>query len=464
MVVHPIRKGPLIGERPRAPAARTVNQLRRMFYLRSGSLAACWKWASARGAKPTSLDVQMIIDPFGQTRDVSVISRDPLDSELVTCLRAALTPTEWLIDVQPRPTRLSATLSFVLADQPAWKKPPKQPTPPAPSSEPWRGTVCTLVLDDVPIEEIHLPFDLVVSDADDRRLATPGTARWDRCRDSARETDKRTIRMAVRSNMGALQACYADAIQRVPGLAGDVQVIALFGPRGAAPTATTTGAGDATLHACMTAAIAPLWLDTPTPAMLEVHSTFTFTLDPAPPPTRDPAALLAGGETDDAIAAWTSIIATPHAPIEACRARIGIARAMIELAPWLDDPRVLAAMTDLATFVLTLRGGSQSACLEDVKPLLSIYSQISAHDDPSASVVRPRRPERLAAILPLAPHLDWGPSLRWHHAEYLLTTSRKAEGRAILQELASDPTIGADVTERLERAKQVQSVNDRCLW
>jgi hypothetical protein len=271
----------------------------------------------------------------------------------------------------------------------------------------------------------------------------------------------------VKSNYGALQSCYADAAARDPSLAGDVMLQVTFDRAGATNTARITGGvGDPGLHACLIAAIKDLWISPgPRDALaLEVNLTFTLAPLPSPRPAADdPVALLAGGDAEGALVAWTAKLRTPVSPELACRGRAGVLLAIAELAPWLDDARVHAAIADLARAASALSIEHARTCVAPVADVILTFTR--ARGQPGGEhLLTHIWLERYTAALPLAPYLDDGASLRWHHALALLHTPRRAEAMTLLEKLAWDPKIGAAVAQELERRKSAptEPISDTC--
>jgi hypothetical protein len=273
------------------------------------------------------------------------------------------------------------------------------------------------------------------------------------CIQYSNSPDKAQLRIALESNRGALQGCYADALQRQPDVTGQLRVTTVFEPDGRATQTQVTGAGDDALHRCVSQAIDDVWLD---PSVGEADAlAATFLFDLAPPPTpagNTPAALLDAGDVDGALAALETALKTPHTPLEGCRTHATIVRAMMLAAPWLDDDRVRQALADLAQAARALPPADGRACVAEVEPSLQKYTRVNLRtNDPDGERPPIRYLERFEAVLPLAPLLEWGTALRWHRAAHLLSTPRATEAETELAELAHDPTIGTYVTEWLAR-------------
>ncbi len=468
MSLWPLRKGPRIAERPRTGLGRTTRELRAVFARNHADIASCWKYQTSRGAKTTLLTAGMTIEPLGSTRDLTVTGERSEDQALAACVTTALS-TSSFIETTTRPIRLTARLAFTRSQQPEWKR--AWPTPVAhPDRDLRTGTVCSHVIDDGQVAQVELPKPLEVTDWDDsREPPSRGAVPEVRvgCAQTFVDTDKRAIRMGVKSNYGALQRCYADAAARDPRLAGEVTLQLTFDRAGATNTARVTGGvGDPALHACLVAGLEDVWVSPGPHAALALEANLTFTLAPlpSPPPAADdPVALLAGGDAEGALAAWTAKLRTPVSPELACRGRAGVVLAIAELAPWLDDARFHAALADLARAAAVLSPERARTCVGPVNETINELTHARGQPyggHPMTHVWL----DRYTAALPLAPYLDDGAVLRWYHATALLNTSRRAEAMALLEQLAWDPKIGAAVTKELEQRKRTatEPISDTC--
>ena len=456
--VAPLRRGPTIAERPYVGYERTFEHARAMLFRRSDVVTACWKWASARGAKETTLSVEVTVDPRVSTTSTTVTSAAAGDDELIACVNEMFVPATWS-GPRSRTMRVSAELVFN-NDQPTWPKPPARPKGPTKMAAMPRALTCPA---DSSTDEIRLPA-LIVTNWDDRQVRAADAlipARRTACAVARHEIDKAAIRIALRSQIGALNACYAEAAQRTPDLAGDVGAKLLFYKSGTTGQVQVAGAGDPILHACFTTVLEALWVD-PVTEPQEIEVNLALTLAPVPPPSADPSVLLETGDVDAALAVWVEQLAAPHLPLNGCLAHAGILRAMTTAAPWLDDARVTGAIANLARSALALAPQPAKTCLAGVEGLLRNYVRLGGNWPPP--IDRPMRHlERYEAVLPLAGLFEWGPYLRWHHADWLLRTSRAVEGEDALSELASDPTVGAAVTTWLEqRAARPEMLHDTC--
>ena len=454
ITLHPVRTGPRERDRPRLGIARSAPDLVWPLVWREAPISACWKFAAARGAPATTLAVSMTIDAFGTTRDLAV---DGANASLAACVRRALVDVN-LTSTSSREDHLTATLAFERADQPAWPTLPPAPEVPRPPLERRSGVRCTPILDDRPPIEVRLPWTFSVSDADDSREPRghrPPLMRVS-CAITSLAADKAELRTALDANLGAFQACYADARDRAPGLVGDVVVNVTFDDTGGAPSArVTSGVGDPAFHACLSAAAAELWIAPPPDHGQQLVANFTLSLEP--PRTAaadDPDALLAAGEADAALAVWGARLAAATTNLARCRARAGVIEALAQILPWLDDARLHAALRDLATAAAQLPREDAHACVARVAP---VVARLVGVDRPINDFRRRTWVwlERYATALPLAPYLDDGDEVRWRYAEALRITPRVAEADALLEALATHPKIGAAVTATVkDRAHQ----------
>lgn len=197
---------------------------------------------------------------------------------------------------------------------------------------------------------------------------------------------------------------------------------------------------------------------------LEVNLAFALAPLPSPPPAADdPVALLASGDAEGALTAWTAKLRTAVSPELACRGRAGVLLAIAEIAPWLDDARFHTAIADLARAAGALSPAAGRACVAPVSETIKAFTRARGQPyggHPATHVWL----ERYEAALPLAPYLDDGPVLRWYHAQALFNTARRAEGMALLEKLAWDPKIGVAVTQKLEQRRRspTEPISDSC--
>lgn len=466
MILAPLRRGPRLADRPRIGIGRTSYDLRAMFAHNATEITDCWKAATSRGATPTSLVVGVVIEPLGNTRDLTVESTRAQDDPLVACVRAALA-TFTFTGTTTQPIQLGATLVFERSTQPEWSHVVGAPVA-QPDQDLRIGTVCSPVLDDAPIARVRLPNPLHVTDWDEsreppRRGQVPSVRIG--CSISMFETDKRTLRTAIKSNYGALQACYAEAFERDPALKGDVMLRTWFRRSGSAANPMVTGGvGDPSLHACLVAAVQDLWVAPGPSEDLGLEVNLTFTLEPpaiATPADDDPVARYTAGDFEGAIAAWTAKLNTPVSLTLGCTGRAGVLLAIAELEPWLDGGRLRAAIADLARAAAALSPEAARSC---VAPVADVIAELTrARGQPMGTQLTYPWLERYEAALPLAPYLDDGPTVRWFYAEALLATPRAAEGLELLQKLAWDPKLGPSIARELEaRAERTEAISATC--
>jgi len=454
--MRPLRHGPTISERPYIGYDRTLETARSVFYDRSASVTECWRWASARGAKETTLAVELTLDPRGSTSGLSITSAQTGDDDLIKCVTDMLAPPHWGAP-RAHATRVHTFLAFN-NDMAPPPKPPARPKPPS-SKPPKPALPACAPATPPPDDDVFLPL-LVVTNYDDARATDGLVMPRRRCMPyRSRDVDKAMIRISIRSQQGALDACYADALARTPSLAGDLGAKLLLDAAGYARDVEVAGAGDKALHACVAAALDALWVVPSVPSQ-EVEVNLAIQLLPTLTTSADPKVLLEAGNPEAALAEWVNVLRSPHVPFQGCLAHAGILEAMAVVAPWLDDDRVRIAFENLARSALALPVEQGRFCIAKVEGLLKSYVRIQ---DPGAPVTAARHLERYEAALPFAPFLESGSSLRWYHAFWLLRTDRASEGEDLLAELARDPIIGTKVTDWLDkRAKQPQMLHDHC--
>ncbi|MBS1121342.1 MAG: hypothetical protein H6Q90_3570 [Deltaproteobacteria bacterium] len=460
--IEPVRRGPTTADRSRAGLPRSSLQLDEAFNRAAQPITRCWKWASARGATPTTIEVTFTADGFGKTSQLSVTAKHHASAELVGCLQDTLRELE-LRELSARTTRMTATLLFTLADQPPWPARPRRPI--AIAAEGLRQRTCTPILVDGPIDRVKAGVPLEVSDADASRTPHLPTVRVG-CVTRSWLPNKRDIRQAFEANLGAYQRCYADARSRDPGLAGTVLLTARFAGSGIASNVTVSGAGEASFESCLVAAARDVWL-TPSPgAGHSIEVRFPLALVPATQPTAQTAeALLVAGDSDAAIERWAAELATSRDAPSACLARVGILRALVAQAPWPDDARTDAALRELGAFAATMRRSELLPCIEQASDLIRELAMAEVGQQRN---FRWSSLGRVEAMLPLAQAIDgalarrrpsspeprrWYPELRLLRAELLLLDGdRRLEAISELKALAAtrDEAIDQDVHGMLD--------------
>ncbi len=448
IAIRPVRTGPRLAQRSRAGKARSWLQLDEAIARAHGKLAGCWKWAAARGAPETTLDLAFTMTPLGKTIGHSIVDPAGKSPELVACLQDNLVHLA-IDEPSPRTTRMRARVAFVRANQPAWPTPPKRPSPAPPEAH---TRTCVPVLDDAPVDQLASPILYTVDDFDEARnpptrgvpVVFLGCRRFDRL-----QLAKVDIRTAVESNRGAFEACFADALARDPALAGIVDVHLRFVAATTPTEIAVTGPGDDAFHTCIDAATRELWMPE-VAARDTLDANLHFELAPAIalPATASPRERLAAGDADAALAGYLRALAAAHDDRTRCDARAGILQAAAALAPWLDDVRVIAAAKDLTTFAASVPEPIAKGCLEPLDELLRRIAY--GHRGDGTQTLRWSWLDRTEAVLPAAPRLAWGPLLRVLHAAQLaMTVAHHTAGVEALHALAD--TVGADVRGLVER-------------
>src|SRR5688572_5296267 len=112
----PVTWGPRAANRSRATPTRSAAQLDRAIGRRAHEVAQCWKWASARGASATRVDLAVTIDPFGASSDLALVAATP-NAELTACLSQMLSGLV-LGGVTSHASRMHAAIDFQRVDQP----------------------------------------------------------------------------------------------------------------------------------------------------------------------------------------------------------------------------------------------------------------------------------------------------------------------------------------------------------
>jgi hypothetical protein len=441
--LYPSKRGPVLANRSRAAKSRSWLQLGDVILRSEPFLSGCWKWASARGATPTTLDVAWTMTPFGTTTNYTFTGGSP---ELVACLQETM-PAVSLRETSSRSTRMRTKIDFVLADQMPWPKPPRRP--PIEKPKP-RMKRCVPVLDGVEPDIVTSPIVYTVDDSDDSRtvqLKNVPTVKIGCVSVGNIHTDKDSVNIAMSSNIGAYQTCYADALERDPKLAGSIGVEVVFVDAATPSNITITGTADETFRTCLHAAVADVWLPEAAP---EANIVATFTYDLVPASSVVPMSTTATYVTE---------LRSARTEKARCAARAGILKTIVADAPWLDDARVLAVTKDFATYVAKLPDDSFFECTSIVDRELRLVAyggrSMGEHQ------LRWSWGDRTAAVMPLANRIGWGDQLRWFHAS-TLATSGNPDGLTQLRALAigaSEPRFREMAAGELTRFEQPRFVD-----
>jgi hypothetical protein len=251
---------------------------------------------------------------------------------------------------------------------------------------------------------------------------------------------------AFTANLGAFQACYADALarnlerqvhtqRRVPPLDGLFELRVVLSGLGKPRVVDVQGPGGGKLYRCMTKAASEVWLpERPSRAPIEAVVRFTLT----------PTTIV----TPIDIAKHERALASASGALQHCKARADLLYALIVQRPWLDDARLIAETRALTREALALP--EPKLCLEPADGLLkAIAGDLNlSRSESSWSLL-----DRIEAVLPIADHVEWGLELRWYHASTIaMLPQRNAEGIGILRALAqSDSLAGALAEGELSR-------------
>jgi hypothetical protein len=301
-------------------------------------------------------------------------------------------------------------------------------------------------------DEVTATTTFLVDDHDDRRGAGPPGIRVRGCRAiDLDDISKAEIRRAFNSNIGAFGACYRDALRRVPGVAGDLAIRAVFGPT-SIDDVTVEGPGDAAFHACVASATRALWI-TPRPHAGATEVNYHFKLGPDQhqvPAGSPPEAYFTVEDYPRALAAWGELLARPLDGAAGCRARAGVVRAFAQLAPWLDDARVLAATRDLMRHAAAIDPAEAAACLEGVQPLLLDIA--GRRVLPAWSALH-----RIETVLPARHLLADQHRFRVVYGDQLIAHERHDLARLELEAIVNDPKLESE-SPRVEATRRLQEL------
>jgi hypothetical protein len=380
--LYPVAQGPRVEEMPRGEGLpRTLDELYDAIGLQAPLMNTCYRWARSHSAgklQAATVQVELQIDPFGLVRHVSAEGGgNDLDGCVADVLRAVS-----LERSTARATLAKVRLAFAPAALNAPLDVPSRPKVEAASLPP----ICVEREGPMPTDELEQPgngpfvtFDDWTAQREqiDWQRAHPGKRRprvYRDCTAISGRMPPQAFQRALASNKGALQTCYAAARQANPSLSGRLAVTYRVDAEGV-PKKVDVEAPSGDLATCVRAAIEQVRVPFVNPDVT-VTSRHTFTLEPPPAPLpAEPAergkVLIERGDAVGAVEAFVEVVRR-NADGDACMGRLGILRAMLARAPWVDDPRVWAALDDFVAVGPTLPASSATnACLEEAAPVVA---------------------------------------------------------------------------------------------
>jgi hypothetical protein len=337
------------------------------------------------------LHVRLILDHFGRPAEVAVRSEMP-DAGLADCVQDVMygLHVRFFSPQQPK-----ATVRLQLR-RTGLGRPPEQLPRPTRRPAQLPADLCVAVFSPDPAVRLSGTTDeggkddaSVVLDIDDwdetqaqreakeaKNSAADGMPRphpfpvldagYPRCVLSARSLHER-----LQHNMGALRACYAEAVQRRPGLAGEVTIEGRVDAAGTLHAGSRPGPDlDDALLRCLADAVAEVWIDRPLDTCEEgiqaTPFTVRFDLDPRPlpslppPPERDTASAIESrghrqlefGDGEGAMRSFSALLRQKPEHERACIWHQGMLTAAHQAEPWLHK-RVEAAALTLMEFALS---------------------------------------------------------------------------------------------------------------
>jgi len=277
---------------------RHPDSIRAAISAEADSIASCVQDASRRGVHTPvafletphfELAATLTIDPFGTASTVTVDGGG--DPKMRDCIRDVLRLAR-VARRTPRETVARVPL-YLLGSYDGRKKLPKpQPVRTTPRSE---RAGCVLAIDPLPRDTLDVP-EIVIN-------WLPGEYRNPRQFCGTRDVDKAQIRRTMDDSRYAFEACFAASAST----RGVVDLEFVIGSHGVPTNIAITGAGDAAMHACITAAMSNVGFQRVENPVL-VHWSFSLDSPPSQLPTdcAGRAALVATYSMHDP-RAWTAI-------------------------------------------------------------------------------------------------------------------------------------------------------------
>lgn len=361
VLLYPHREGPRIQERPRAFEAPTLAELRAAVEARASHLLQCASWA--RGAGPTlpaSLQVELEVDPLGQSARPTIAATGGSSPRLLACAAEALSNLH-LRPFSGHRARARFAVAFEAEGIPPSRTQPRFTLDPAvpPDS-------CVDVPEPAPSVEL----------ASDAPLLTVRAGRSPALRAPAviaLQSDAGALHRALVAQLGAVRACLADALEAPhPALGRSVYRVRFdaAGTAREANVASSTAPAPA-LDRCIEGALQQLTLDHSTLHPFTVNFAFVFQPAAPMPPLeeRDTVERLeAFGEealgrdaSDSALRAYQALVSSGGEGERGCLWRLGLLRAYDARLPW-PDARVDAAGAALFRFADAQRPAPLSQC------------------------------------------------------------------------------------------------------
>ncbi len=441
--LHPLPFGPRIAEMPRGGARRTMDDLREALERQTEHMNACYRWARYRQRLETvDLEVSFDVDQFGVVTNV-VVSEAP--AEFGACVQEGLEAMRVGFRT-PRLTEARAQIRFMPSGLGRPSRAPERPRLPA---RPRRSS-CIQQPVPVPVDYLSSQDSYPMMAFDDYN-AEQEREEWERahpnrgfptdrcgCTTVSFRTPPEDVERTILSNLGVYRQCYRAALGAEPGLSGSLQVRSVIDDTGLFRVIHVQGAGGDGLHACVAAGFEELQVQPATTGQINVL--YTFTLTPELPPTAQGTGTLARAERRlvelDAAGAAQDFelwLRSHPEPASQCRGRLGVLRAELIRAPWVDDPRVWQATRDFATrAVQWSRVGDTKRCLKDAD---SIVARVATWPYQLINAGGMRYP-RLGRWHSGAFGGD-SRDVAWERVQALLELGERVPGRALLLEFAA---------------------------
>jgi tetratricopeptide (TPR) repeat protein len=496
IVLSPVPGGPRSSRQPRAGVVRDLGDLVEALDERGADLRSCYSWAASQQPDLAGeLTVHLVINPLGQSESVAVTATAAQGAALAQCIQ------ESLADLQlesPTCRRTSATLRLLLAGEPQAPRSHlrKRPLflPPDRRRSPRLCVRCPV---EIPTDELVAAGPVLqlpqLSDPDDladeeqyqeavrtwsgqgpRPARRPILTMRPRAAKVLPSLSGKYATSAVQANLGTYRQCYREALQRTPGLTGQLGFALELKDRGEPSEVRLTASTvqEPILLQCLSAALAEVYIE-PAVVLWRTRLEVSFELRPEFP-------LPLGPETQTALPLqveaqaeqWLSLEAgepalrhysallryVPTHP-RACYFYLGALRAVLLEEPWAGQA-TLAALAALARY--TQQNPNDPAvpqCLAAAAPVLTSLSRLPAALAGTSGLpgLRERAVAWYRLLVDFSPPLPNAAHLRLELAEVLLGLYRYAEAAGEYRRVvAIDPAspLGQQAAQQLAVVEQ----------
>jgi len=465
--VTPLRIGPRVRVRAVEYPPRPVAAVTLAVRAHEDALNACYRWArSATPSLEAELTLRARFDEWGALDALEARAARREAEALRACVEEVLADLQ-LDRFVPRRTEARLTLAFRrsgLGRPPALDRPQRARPSPSPATGRCSGTPLDVV-------EAHEP--VVIDDEDDAQRAVEAKAHAARRRAVAPrvrsgtippQPDTGVIDLALRANLGAVRACWADAVERTGAqpatITLDIDIDQSGLVRSVASDASVDG-GLGALTACLRRELGAMRL---VPPRTDVRARWALILvrerdGAGPVPARAAAPIeigrlaaeaMARGDGDAAVRHLTALLAQRPDDDLACGWQIERLHALDALVDPFGDARTEAAIVALGRW-LDGHPGAAARCLGAVAAVVLPFATQPHREGANNIDIRGVQLERAVAryrlLLEALPSLPEASTVRSSLASALEVlgnathdAARLCEAASLYERVVADPT------------------------